>query len=405
VGEVNLQSGGLADGPAVTGAGREQAAFETDYAAARAAFLAAAAASGAVLDAAVHPEARGPRGETLAIDLARFGSGRAERVLLMIAGTHGSEACAISALFDAAMRAGLFAAMPADQAVVLVHGLNPYGFAHGLRTNEDHVDLNRNFIDFAAPLPANPGYAALHADLCVDPTHPEQARLARARIAAWRAHNGQDAYMAALFNGQYTHADGLLYGGQAPSWSNRALGVLLRRHLRGARTVAFIDWHTGLGEYGQPFFLCFNAPDSAAWAACCDWWGRERIEHTTGFDGGARPRYAGLVFQGVEALLAPAAFAGAVIEWGTTPPERTIEGLQLDRWLRVAGDALAPAERARLGALAMESFCPSDPVWQRNVISGGLAIITRTLRGLAAWQPAAADRLAGDTLGDNLSDD
>jgi len=383
VSKVNLQSGGVSGGASTPAAGQGQDAFLTDYAMARAAFMEAAAASGAVVDAVVHPQATGPRGEPLAIDLARFGSDHAERVLLMIAGTHGSEACAISALFVAAMRSRLFAALPADQAVVLVHGLNPYGFAHGLRTNEDHVDLNRNFIDFTAPVPANPGYAALHADLCVDPTQPEQARRARARIAEWRARNGQDAYMAALFNGQYTHADGLLYGGEAPSWSNRAIAALLPRHLRNANTVAFIDWHTGLGEYGQPFFLCFNAPGSAAWAACCDWWGRECIEHTAGFDGGARPRYAGLVFQGVEALLAPAAFAGAVIEWGTTPPEQTIEGLQLDRWLRVAGDALAPAERARLSAIAMESFCPSDPGWQHNVISGGLSIIGRTLRGLA----------------------
>ena len=31
--------------------------------------------------------------------------------------------------------------------VVLVHGLNPYGFAHFTRTTENNVDLNRNFID------------------------------------------------------------------------------------------------------------------------------------------------------------------------------------------------------------------------------------------------------------------
>jgi len=364
---------------------RQSGLFTTDYRSARTAFLATAEAAGAVVQTAMHPSVTGPHGEELGIDLARFGADDAERVLLMIAGTHGSEAYAISALFEHAMRSGLFAADSDEQAVVLVHGLNPFGFAHGFRTNEDHVDLNRNFIDFSQPLPRNPGYEALHADLCIDPTQAEQVRAARSRIDDWRARNGQDAFMAALFNGQYSHPDGLLYGGDRPSWSNLTLAALLERHVRAARQVAFIDWHTGLGEYGQPFFLCFNPPGSATRDACCRWWGRGRIEHTSGFDGGARPRYAGLVFQGVEAMLAPAMFAGAVIEWGTTPPDKTIEGLQLDRWLRVAGDALPQSERTRLHALAMESFCPTDPGWQRNVISAGIDIVNQTLTGLSDW--------------------
>ena len=42
--------------------------------------------------------------------------------------------------------------------IVLLHASNPYGFAWGRRVNEDNVDLNRNFVDFDAPLPENPGY-------------------------------------------------------------------------------------------------------------------------------------------------------------------------------------------------------------------------------------------------------
>jgi len=33
------------------------------------------------------------------------------------------------------------------QAAVLVHAINPYGFAWTRRVNEDNVDLNRNFVD------------------------------------------------------------------------------------------------------------------------------------------------------------------------------------------------------------------------------------------------------------------
>jgi len=37
-----------------------------------------------------------------------------------------------------------------------------YGFSRSQRTNEDNVDLNRNFVDFSMPLPKNPGYQRFH---------------------------------------------------------------------------------------------------------------------------------------------------------------------------------------------------------------------------------------------------
>ena len=45
--------------------------------------------------------------------------------------------------------------------VVLVHALNPHGFAHRRRVNEDNVDLNRNFVDHAGP-PDDRDYDVVH---------------------------------------------------------------------------------------------------------------------------------------------------------------------------------------------------------------------------------------------------
>ena len=50
--------------------------------------------------------------------------------------------------------------------VLFVHALNPYGFSHGRRVNEDNVDLNRNFRDFATPPPRNAAYAEVHPFCC-----------------------------------------------------------------------------------------------------------------------------------------------------------------------------------------------------------------------------------------------
>ena len=52
---------------------------------------------------------------------------------------------------------------PNDGAVVLIHAVNPYGFAKLRRTNEDNVDLNRNYLDTDDAYAGAPdGYEALN---------------------------------------------------------------------------------------------------------------------------------------------------------------------------------------------------------------------------------------------------
>ncbi len=48
----------------------------------------------------------------------------------------------------------------------MIHAVNPFGFSHLKRTNEDNIDLNRNFNDFSTPYPDNPVYEEVH-DLLV----------------------------------------------------------------------------------------------------------------------------------------------------------------------------------------------------------------------------------------------
>ena len=49
--------------------------------------------------------------------------------------------------------------MPEDVAIVLVHALNPFGFAWRRRWNENNVDLNRNFLDDRSFLDGDAAYA------------------------------------------------------------------------------------------------------------------------------------------------------------------------------------------------------------------------------------------------------
>lgn len=73
-------------------------------------------------------------------------------------------------------------ALPDDVALVLVHAINPYGFAHVRRVDGQNIDLNRNFLRPGETWTGAPdGYAELDALL-----NPERPRGSGAGRRSWR---------------------------------------------------------------------------------------------------------------------------------------------------------------------------------------------------------------------------
>lgn len=92
--------------------------------------------------------------------MARIGASRGPCVLVLVSDTHGAEGFAGSACQLRALHEAAWTGLP----VVLVHALNPFGFSHRRRVNEDNIDVNRNFVDHAA-VPPDGGYGTLHSAL------------------------------------------------------------------------------------------------------------------------------------------------------------------------------------------------------------------------------------------------
>ena len=359
--------------------------FADSYAEARAKFQLAVAQAGGQLTSCVHPQAVGPDGGSLAIEVACFGPRDAAKAFLILSGTHGGEGYTGSAAQIALLGTGALSRLSADTRVVLLHAINPYGFAHWTRTTENNVDLNRNFADFSTRLPRNDAYLEVHDALCPSDWTDAARAVAKRAIDAWIEKHGQQAWMQAIMMGQYDEPSGLNYGGRAPEWSHRTLQAILARHLPAVRKLAFIDWHTGLGQPGQPFFLCFNPEGEASWERACSWWGRDRIESRDGYAGAKRPRYSGLVFYGVQRFVKPAEMTGAVIEFGTLPVSEAFEQLRVDCWLKFGNLPDDPGLLASLRRGVGDAFTPPDPQWRRGVVDHAIEIQLQGLAGLAAW--------------------
>ncbi|MCA1386366.1 MULTISPECIES: DUF2817 domain-containing protein [unclassified Bradyrhizobium] len=226
--------------------------FSDTYLEARQKFLSAAPKS-----KAYQCSAKGPSREALFTDAAYFGPSDAKKLLVLVSGTHGPEGYHGSAAQLLFLQAKLHEELPPSTAVLFVHALNCYGFAWDRRSTAEGCDLNRNFIDFSKPAPANPEYEELD-QYCVPADRTEEGlRRAEAVIAEYRKLHGEEVYRSARSRGQYTRPGGLFYGGSEPTEARRTLEKIVADFDVAARdNVIIIDYHTGLGPYGYGELQC-----------------------------------------------------------------------------------------------------------------------------------------------------
>ena len=366
--------------------------FSEGYAPSRKKFLEHADRIGAALESIELPEKKGPNGESLFVDVAVIGRPQAERVLFNLNGVHGLESYSGAAAQLQLMDSDLVADLPPEVSIVLVHSINPYGWAHRIQRNEELVDLNRNFVDFDQLPESDPWHAQLAELIPRDEMSFSALDNSWAELLEFSDKLGDNKVMHSLLTGQYIEAKALKYGGDKPSWSNRILREIVNKHLASAKKIAFIDWHTGLGDYGQPYELCPWNPASESYAKTAEWWGKEAVERAT--SGIALPsddgsgNMEGINGHALDALLdelPEAEIAGGVIEFGTVPFNLIAQASILDLWATIYSDANDkhwPFWKAVLRTF----FAPRDPQWEQSVLDHAQTYYERMLRGLYRWQ-------------------
>jgi hypothetical protein len=352
--------------------------FSATYAEARGRFLAAAKAAGADIQSYINPQ-RGPDGGELATDVARLGPKNAERLLIAMSSTHGAEGFCGSGIQNGWLTDGFFKNLPAGTAILLIHAINPYGFAWIRRVNEDNVDLNRNFLDHAKA-PENPGYRELRDFICPEDWSVESEAAVKRAFAEYAARHGKMGLQGAIMNGQYWDSQGVFYGGTGPTWSRRTLIAALAPYAATARHAAFIDLHTGLGPYGVGEIMSNDFGGTPGAARVRDWFGAE----ATLLDDGSSTSTAvtGDTQLGVVAALPRVPITGITLEYGTVPTDAMIDAVRADNWLHVHGKLDSDLGR-KIKSEIRYTFYPDEKKWKEMVFERAVDVLGRTMKGLA----------------------
>lgn len=321
-------------------------------------------------------DAKGPDDRPLGFDVACSQSGDPANVLVVSSGIHGVEAYFGSAVQLALLRHWHEVGAPPVK-VVLLHGLNAYGFAWRRRFNEDNVDLNRNFLLPGQAFEGAPdGYAEL--DSFLNPRKPP-ARFELFHLkAAWLiATHGMKKLRGAIASGQYDFSLGLFFGGKGPASLQTQLSQILPRLLEGSQQVVHLDFHTGLGASGTWKLLIDYVLSDRQREQLASWFGTDAFETNQKSDI-AYDAQGGFGQWCVAQKFAPE-YLFSCAEFGTYSPVKVLAGLRAENQAHHWGNS---AEAASAKTKLTELFCPASPRWRSQVIQESRWLVDRAIRGL-----------------------
>lgn len=353
--------------------------FFNDYQSARQAFLAAVGAAGGRL-ASFRNRCVPSTDTQLFTDVALLGNEEAGNALVLISGTHGVEGFAGSGIQVGLLLAGVTAQLKENTRIIMIHALNPYGFANLRRFNEDNVDLNRNFVDHFLPYPDNDGYDALADSIAPESWTFFSELFSKMRL--YRSHliSGRAKFQEAVTSGQYKHPDGLFYGGHFATWSNRILHEIVERYLLQSERVVVVDLHTGLGPYGHGEVILNVREDDPVYERAVSWWGAERVKSTMSGDS-VSAHLSGALNQAFPKMLPNAEVTAVGLEFGTLPATAVFDAMRAENWLHHhAGTAHAATTKIKQRLL--RAFCPDDDLWRGKVWEEGRFAIEQVLAKL-----------------------
>lgn len=175
-----------------------------------------------------------------------------DKLLILNSGLHGIEGYTGSAIQQMFIEKFLKQHLPDNMGVLLIHGLNPYGFKYHRKVTENNVDLNRNcLLENQTFDIKNDGYAEL-TDMLM-PSEPVNLNSLGNQFFYVTAiykiiKESMPVLRQAALQGQYDFDKGFYYGGKEYEAQIKLLKPLLIDKIDDYKVMLNVDLHTGYGE-------------------------------------------------------------------------------------------------------------------------------------------------------------
>ncbi|MBU8893373.1 MAG: DUF2817 domain-containing protein [Bacteroidales bacterium] len=183
------------------------------------------------------------------------GSENADKIIVLSSGVHGLEGFTGSAVQLFFMDHYINHELLENTGVLLIHGINPYGFKYIRRVTENNIDLNRNSdIDNKLYTSKNEDYPRVY-DL-INPKGVVKTGSLANRFYFIKAikriiKESMPVLRQAVLQGQYEFPEGLFYGGNDFEPQIENLIPIIDTICKPYNVVFAIDLHTAYGERGK----------------------------------------------------------------------------------------------------------------------------------------------------------
>ena len=346
-------------------------------------FLEATEQAHGKMDSLIHP-LKGPEQEELSLDVAQIGDPQAKRVLIISSGLHGAEAPFGSAVQLATLDYLKSNELPPDVRIILLHALNPWGFAYGRRVDELNIDGNRNFLSQGESYLTDENKLYGQLDSFLNPKN--QTQLQRSfllQAANLLVKHPYRKVLAAIASGQHHFPQGLFYGGDAPNWTTRQFSENFSGWIGEVTHCCHLDFHTGLGKYGRGEFLIDTAQNEQTQLWLKNTFPAEVLRSHLKYQ---EPPYQsrGSINRWVMKNSPAQQTLSVCAEFGTYSSLKMLKVMRAENYYTHFVEAnsksyLIAKEKFK------EAFCPSSIRWRQNVLEQSFKLVKLVIQKIHDW--------------------
>ncbi|MBL7670415.1 MAG: DUF2817 domain-containing protein [Bdellovibrionaceae bacterium] len=202
----------------------------------------------------------------LAVDYVYWPAGSTHKTLVLVnSGIHGIEGFVGSAVQRQWLLHLRESPLPPEMGVLMIHGLNPFGFMNQRRVNENNVDLNRNFA-IKPSLFSKQNLEYKKIERFLNPKKPIKLNFVSEvsfllEAARYIFQYSLGTMRQGVLQGQYSSPEGLYFGGDRAQNQRALVDLLLQEWASTYERIFVIDIHTGYGQRGKLHYLAASSAD------------------------------------------------------------------------------------------------------------------------------------------------